>query len=136
VKPARPDLYQVFVSHATPDKWVATMICEKIDAIAAARTFRDDRDIQGGDDIPEVLRQQIQESAELLVLMTPVSIARPWVLLEVGAAWQAQKRIVAICYHVNAEQIPAMLRAAKAYTLNDFDRYLEEVRGRVERRSS
>lgn len=45
---ARP--YQVFVSHATSDKWLAKAICEKIEATGAV-TFRDDRDIHGGDDI-------------------------------------------------------------------------------------
>jgi hypothetical protein len=44
--------YQVFVSHATADKWLAKAICEKFEATGAA-TFRDDRDIRGGDDIPE-----------------------------------------------------------------------------------
>ena len=77
--------YQVFVSHATPDKWVARTICEKIDGVLGAKTFRDDRDIDGGDDIPERLRMEIERSAELIVLLTPISVNRPWVLLEVGA---------------------------------------------------
>jgi hypothetical protein len=121
------------VSHATPDKWVARMICEKIDAIAGATTFRDDRDIEGGDDIPESLREQIQLSAELVVLITPVSVGRPWVMLEIGAAWELGKWIVPVCYHVDADKIPAILSKRKAYPLNEFDRYLEELRKRVER---
>jgi hypothetical protein len=50
--------YQVFVSHATADKWLTTTFCEKIEA-AGASTFRDDRDINGGDDIPEEIRTQV-----------------------------------------------------------------------------
>ncbi len=52
-KKAKP-AYRVFVSHATADKWVARMICEKIEAVGAI-TFRDDRDIEGGDSIPKSL---------------------------------------------------------------------------------
>ncbi len=78
--------YQVFVSHATADKWLAATFCEKIEATGAS-TFRDDRDINGGDDIPEEIRTQIKQSRELVVLLTPESADRPWVLLEVGAAW-------------------------------------------------
>ena len=78
--------YQVFVSHATSDKWLATTLCEKIEA-TGAKTFRDDRDIDGGDDIPETIRIEIKRSKELVVLLTPDSADRPWVLLEVGAAW-------------------------------------------------
>ncbi len=84
-KKARPKRkYQVFVSHATADKWIATTFCEKIDATGAT-SFRDDRDINGGDNIPQAIRTEIQGSRELVVLLTPDSIERPWVLLEVGA---------------------------------------------------
>jgi hypothetical protein len=55
--------YQVFVSHATADKWIAAVLCDKLEAIGAV-TFRDDRDIDGGDDIPDRLREQIQRSQE------------------------------------------------------------------------
>ncbi len=64
-----PKPYQVFVSHATTDKWLATTLCEKIEAAGAA-TFRDDRDIDGGDDIPERIRSEIKRSRELVVLLT------------------------------------------------------------------
>ena len=59
--------YQVFLSHATADKWLATVLCEKIE-LTNAVCFRDDRDIEGGDDIPENLRKQIKKSQELVVL--------------------------------------------------------------------
>lgn len=75
--------YRVFVSHATADKWLAKTICEKIETTGAI-TFRDDRDINGGDDIPQALKSAISQSEELLVLMSPASIDRRWVLLEVG----------------------------------------------------
>lgn len=60
-----PKPYQVFVSHATADKWLATTLCEKIEA-AGASTFRDDRDIDGGDDIPERIRTEIKRSREFV----------------------------------------------------------------------
>src|SRR3954467_3491743 len=84
--------YQVFVSHATSDKWIAKTICEKLESIGAV-TFRDDRDINGGDDIPDEIRKQIKKSRELVVLITPHSVGRPWVLLEVGGAWVWSKAI-------------------------------------------
>ena len=64
--------YQVFVSHATSDKWLAKVLCEKIEA-AGATSFRDDRDIDGGD-IPEEIRRQIKRAQEIIVLLTPESV--------------------------------------------------------------
>src|SRR5690348_13156579 len=77
--------YQVFISHATADKWLVRILCEKLEGVGAT-TFRDDRDIRGGDDIPDEIFRQIRQSQEFLVLLTPASMNRPWVLLEVGAA--------------------------------------------------
>lgn len=125
--------YQVFVSHATADKWIARMICEKVESCGAV-TFRDDRDIDGGDDIPENIRIQIKQSRELVVLLTPVSVTRQWVIFEVGAAWGWSRkiRIVPILCHVDVDPIPEMIRAKKAIHLNDFDQYLMELQRRVE----
>lgn len=124
--------YQVFVSHATSDKWLATTFCEKIEATGAT-TFRDDRDIRGGDDIPEEIRSQIKQSKELVVLLTPDSSDRPWVLLEVGAAWGWRKdyRIVPVLCHVSFDAIPDIIKGKKAYHINDFDQYLKDLKKRV-----
>lgn len=124
--------YQVFVSHATADKWIATTFCEKIDAMGAS-SFRDDRDINGGDSIPESIRTEIQVSRELVVLLTPDSIERPWVLLEVGAAWGRRKdyRIVPVLCHVSFDAIPDMIEGKKAFHINEFDKYLAELKRRV-----
>ena len=94
-----------------------------------ATTFRDDRDIHGGDDIPEEIRRQIKQSKEILVLLTPESINRPWVTLEIGAAWGKSKRmrITIVLCHLSFDTIPAMLKNKKTITLNDLDHYLTEL---------
>jgi len=122
--------YQVFVSHATADKWIAKVICEKIEGVGVA-TFRDDRDIDGGDDIPEKIRKEIKRSQEFLVMLTPASLGRAWVLLEVGAAWAWRKRIVPILVHVDIDPIPEMIKSKKAIKINDIDNYLRELSTRV-----
>ena len=123
-----------FVSHATADKWLAKTLCEKIEE-TGADTFRDDRDIAGGDDIPEVIRQEIIRSNEMLVVMTPESVDRRWVLLEVGAAWGRRRhsRIVAVLCHVQVDTIPDMIASKKAVPLNEFDDYLRDLKKRVGR---
>jgi hypothetical protein len=127
---SRSKRYRVFVSHATADKWIATVLCEKIESIGAA-TFRDDRDINGGDDIPESIRTAIEESEEMVVLLTPESVNRPWVLLEVGAAWMRSMRIIPIRCHVDIEPIPDMIKQKKVISINDFEQYLKELKARV-----
>src|SRR5438128_1424245 len=92
-KPSRPKPYLVFVSHATADKYLAKMICEKVEAVNATY-FRDDRDIGGGEDIAETIYEYLDSCDEFLILITPQSFGRPWVWMEFGAALHARKRIV------------------------------------------
>jgi hypothetical protein len=124
--------YQVFVSHATADKWIAKIICEQIERTGAT-TFRDDRDIRGGEDIPEEIRRQIKQSKEMVVLLTPESVERRWVTLEVGAAWGSSKRIriTTLLCHVSVDPIPALIKSKKAINLNEIDNYLNELAHRV-----
>ena len=124
--------FQVFVSHATADKWIATTFCEKIDGTGAT-SFRDDRDINGGDSIPASIRTEIQVSREMVVLLTPDSVERPWVLLEVGAAWgrRSNYRIVPVLCHVSFDAIPDIIEGKKAFHINEFDKYLAELKRRV-----
>ena len=102
-----------------------------------AKTFRDDRDIQGGDDIPDAIRDAILAANEMVVLLSPASVSRPWVLMEIGAAWLrgADMRIVGIRQHVEVELIPAMVKSKKVIDLNHFDQYLLELAGRVSHRA-
>jgi TIR domain len=125
--------YQVFVSHVTADKWIARVICEKIEAIPGAATFRDDRDIAGGDHIPDVIQDQLERSNEMLLLLTAVAHTRQWVIMEVGLARAFRKRIVPICYNATVEHIPT-IAMNRAFQLNDFDSYLDDLRSRVEDR--
>jgi hypothetical protein len=107
-------------------------MCEAVES-AGVRTFRDDRDIDGGDDIPDRIWLELQKAAELVVLVTPNSVQRPWVLFEAGAFWgkHMDRRIVVVTYLVDADSIPAMLRAKKAIALNDFDDYVVELKKRM-----
>ena len=126
--------YCVFMSHATADKWIAKALCEKIETTGAS-TFRDERDIKTGDDIPEEIRRKLAHSRELVLLLTPDSADRPWVLLEAGAFWGKRKnaRIVAVLCHVEVDPIPDMIKSKKAISINDFDDYLKDLSTRVMR---
>jgi hypothetical protein len=129
-KAARRPGYRIFISHATADKWIARILCEKLEAVGA-ETFRDDRDIAGGENISVRLRDEIISADEVLVLLTPNSTTRPWVLLEIGCAWGHNRRIVPFCYNVAVEAIPAILQPTKAIDLNALNDYLDEVAARV-----
>jgi hypothetical protein len=63
--------------------------------------------------------------------LTKNSIERPWVLIEIGAAWALEKRIVAIIDKVTPQEMPDIIAPYKAIDLNDLDDYLEQLIGRA-----
>ncbi len=70
------------------------------------------------------------------MLLTPASVNRPWVLLEVGAACGCEPppRIIAVRYYVETDSIPSLIKSKKGFHLNKLDAYLNEVASHVEGR--
>jgi hypothetical protein len=81
--------YRVFLSHSHKDRWIARQCARLIDEAAKPRVavFFDEKDIEGGQSIPDSVRTGIEECDEFVVLMSRYSISSPWVLAEMGAAW-------------------------------------------------
>jgi len=127
--PARDFL--VFISHSTKDRWIARQIAKLLEAAGDIKTFLDERDIKVGDSIPESIRTNIQQCNEFLVLLTRNSLNRPWVLIEISAAWGQGKRIIAIVDKVAPEEMPEIMLPYKAVDLNDLEEYIRQVVERV-----
>lgn len=129
---------KVFISHFSGDTWIARQIAKEIEGLRA-ETFLDVVDIATGDVFEDVMRTQLDEADELLVLLTPEALERPYVWMEVGAAWMQQKRIIGVLYRVSAadlatrERTPALLRSIHLRPLNEFEVYLDELRERIGR---
>jgi hypothetical protein len=124
----------VFISHSTKDRWIARQMAAIIESQGRRYgivTFLDERDIQGGDSIPETILTKLRECQEFVILLSPQSIARQWVLVELGAALGLQKHIVPIIHNVAPTDIPDIIRLTKAHELNDFEHYLDELVRRV-----
>lgn len=114
------------------DSWVARQMTRLMEEQRVA-VFLDEKDIEGGEDITERIRTALEECDEFVVLLSPYSVNRQWVLLEVGAAWMLRKRMTAIVDKISSEELPAIMATLKYVSLNDFDRFLEELARRRKR---
>lgn len=126
--------YLVFISHSEKDRWVARQMAALIEEQGkrySIETFLDEKDIEGGESIPDSIRKNLQACDEFLVLLSRYSIDRPWVLIEIGAAWVLGKRITAIIDKVTPDEMPDIITPYKALDLNRFEQYLRELLNRV-----
>jgi hypothetical protein len=128
--------YLIFISHSSKDRWIAKQTAAIIERRAkrhGVRTFLDERDIKGGDSIPETILATLRDCQEFTILLSPESIFRQWVLVELGAALGLQKYVVPITLNVKPADIPDIIRMTKAYELDDLDDYVRDLVHRVGR---
>jgi len=126
--------YLIFISHSTKDRWIARQMANAIEEkcqIYGVNTFLDEKDIEGGESIPESIRKNIVGCNEFIVLLSRYSVNRPWVLIEIGAAWGLKKRITAITDKISPDEMPDVIAPYKAIDLNDFGEYLQQLLKRV-----
>jgi hypothetical protein len=126
----------VFISHSGPDTWIARRIAEGCESVAV-ETFLDEAQIAIGADFEKDILAALKKSDELIVLFTPWALERPYVWLEIGAAWFKGIPIVAILLGVTTKQIqehpraPIAIKERNIIELNDVERYFSQLRARV-----
>jgi hypothetical protein len=114
--------YRVFLSHAHKDRWIAKQCARLIEEAGRphVKVFFDEKDIEGGQSIPDSVRTGIEKCDEFVVLLSRDSKDRPWVLIEMGAAWGLRRPIIAIIDKIGPKEMPDILSPYKAIDLNDF----------------
>jgi hypothetical protein len=128
----------VFISHAGKDTWIAHRLSQDIQALGA-ETFLDAVDVETGDEAEARMRDGLDRCSELVVLLTPNSVDRPYVWIEIGVAWIQRKRIIGILYGltrrelVSREGAPALLQGIqlRELTVDDVGKYLKELERRI-----
>jgi len=128
--------YLIFISHSGEDTWVAKKMAADCESVHAS-TFLDQTRIAVGAKFEEDILQALRVAHELVVLMTPWALERPYVWLEIGAAWLRGIPIIVVLLGLTVAQfhervnVPVALRERNLISLNNFDRYVSELRDRV-----
>jgi hypothetical protein len=128
----------VFVSHSGPDTWVAKQIAREIEACRGT-PFLNEGQIDAGADFEEDILDFLQRAHELVVLLTPWALERPYVWAEIGAAWGRRNPIVALLLGITPTElqvrpgIPVLLKKRDLLALNDGEIYLAQLAARVQR---
>ncbi len=117
---------KVFISHAATDEQIAEIICNEISRIFAngVETFVSSvpGTIEPGGDWLKSINKNLAGANVVIVLITPVSINRPWIWFEVGASWSRAEngdgRIIPICVaEIEKGKLPEPLSRLHALSL-------------------
>jgi hypothetical protein len=127
---------RIFISHSSIDTWVAKQIAREVSACGAT-PFLDEAEIEVGAKFEVEIRESLDRAHELLVLLTPWALRRPYIWAELGAAWIRQIPIVGILHGVTHKKlqsdpkITVFLKEHNLIDINDLDRYFEQLKARV-----
>lgn len=128
--------YLAFISHSGEDTWVAKKLSLECGE-AGAETFLDEAQIAIGANFENDILTALRKADELVVLITPWALNRPYVWLEIGAAWLKGIPIIALLLGVSASEfqekanVPVALKKRNLLPLNNVDRYITELTERV-----
>jgi hypothetical protein len=126
----------VFVSHSGQDDWIAKQIAKAIEA-TGAEVFLDALEIEFGTDFEEEILASLKRANELVVLMTPWAMQRPYVWAELGAAWGRRLPIVVLLHGMSPAEfqsrpeVPVFIKRRNLLDLNSVESYFRELQNRV-----
>jgi hypothetical protein len=128
--------YRVFFSHGGEDTFMVAQFLQPKLQSAGAHVFVDAGELEYGDDFRATILAELARADELLVLLTPSSIRRPWVSAEIGAALVRTRRVVAIRYGPTASELQdlgilSLLGTRTLLRMDNFDTYVDQLARRV-----
>ena len=132
--------YLTFISHCGEDTWLAQKLAKDCQA-AGAVTFLDEAQIAVGARFEHEISKALAEARELIVIVTPWALGRPYVWIEIGVAWFRQIPIVILLLGMTASEfqakatIPVALKERNLLPLNSTARYITELQDRISQES-
>jgi hypothetical protein len=115
---------------------VAKQIAREI-SDCGATPFLDEAQIDVGADFEEDILKFLEKAHELVVLLTPWALERPYVWAELGAAWGRRIPIVGLLHGLTVAElqsrpgVPILLKKRDLVPLNEIDTYLGQLRSRM-----
>ena len=124
--------YKVFISHSSRDTWVAEQIETHVQMVGA-NTFLDERNIHFGDDFESVIFNELKTVDELLVLITPWALERPYIWSEIAVARFREIRVIPVLYGVSINDLAdkPVISRTDLVEINDLNIYFGQLKNRV-----
>jgi hypothetical protein len=120
----------VFLSHANADRAVAQRLAESLMA-RGVEAFFDKWSIADGQSIRQRLEEGIESCTHFVVLLTPTSIQREWVKVEIDAAFtravEGHCKFIPLRMGLDVAELTPFLKTRKSPELLDFERDVDSL---------
>ena len=129
--------YQIFISHAGEDEWIAQQISNKLKRKGASTYLDSERMLAGANFNDEILAQ-LRKSKELVALLTKSAIEKKYVWIEIGGMLTMNRRVVGLLQGLTIDDIQkhtmnlSMLTDKHLLHLNDVEKYFKQLKERID----
>ena len=124
--PAQPS-FDVFISYASADGALAIELKDDLES-QGLKCYLAEKDIPVASEWQESIRTALLGSKRILILLTPRSLNRPWVLMETGAAWALGKPLVPALVQVSPTELIDPIRRHQARVIETMSQRKALVR--------
>lgn len=96
------NMARIFISFAHEEKEVAqavqSLIYSKVRDVEVFLSS-DQQQLYAGENWLTRIQQELKSANVVVLLLSPLSLSRPWINFEAGAAWLSNKTLIPVCYH-------------------------------------
>jgi len=124
----------IFISHIHEDARLGAVVkswlTDAFHGNAAPFLSSDKQDLPAGSKWLDIIENQLAETGVMISLLSPISLARPWVNIELGAAWIRRIPIIPLCHSgQQAGALPKPFNDFTGLTLGDTDSAKDLIAG-------
>lgn len=127
--------YDLFLSYANADSATAFELKDSLEKLDV-KCFMAEDDIAVAEDWMGAIRNALLSAKSILILITPRSLNRPWIFMEVGAAWALGKPLISALVHVNLSDLPDPMRRYQSRVIETIAQrkaLVKEIAARTDR---
>lgn len=120
----------VFISFAGEDLFLALSVKRLIEEQAGWTAFVFNRDAPAGAEIDNQIRSAIRDADRFVVIVTPESVKRRYVISEIAMAYGFEKPMIGLLHRMTARRLAAMsdllseIRTRNNLPIEDVDQYI------------
>lgn len=128
---------RIFISHITEEAEIANCLKDFVEQrfLHSVEVFASshEQSIRLGDEWLNAIKDSLLECKLMIVICSPISVARPWINFESGAGWVRSIPVIPLCHSgLTPSRLPVPLNALQAGMLNnksDIQKTFDRIAG-------
>lgn len=118
--------YKVFISASHKDRYLARDIGRRLKDVKAQVTYSE-LTMSAGTEFEKTFMKLLQDSDEIIVVLTNNSVDNLWMMFEIGAASSLRKKITPVVVGLEEEELPSVIKQLKHIKYDRLPKHISMI---------